>query len=259
MNVRKVLIGCLFALAVLAAPALAQDSGGIRPLVTTQREVESWYGPPDETCQCYVLDGRTLRVTYSDGPDHLWGPGTWNVEAGVVLSVEVEYDEGPKLEWLHLDISRLDEAHGGCIPLVIYSDELNGVDYEVDDEERIRSITYGPSAAQRRAYCSSPGDYDPNRPRRITDSGSSPMCTGISAERSEISSGERVVLRANASNPSGEKLDFTWAATGGRIAGSGANVEFDSQGLAPGTYIVTASVGDGYGHVIECSTAIVVR
>jgi outer membrane protein OmpA-like peptidoglycan-associated protein len=64
---------------------------------------------------------------------------------------------------------------------------------------------------------------------------------------------------ANASDPDGDVLTYTWTATGGRIVGSGASVTFDATGLAEGTYTVTAQVNDGFGHTVECSTTVNVK
>jgi outer membrane protein OmpA-like peptidoglycan-associated protein len=61
--------------------------------------------------------------------------------------------------------------------------------------------------------------------------------------------GDRVALRANATDPDGDTLLYSWSSTGGRIVGEGANVSFDSAGLAPGDYSVTVQVDDGCGCV----------
>jgi hypothetical protein len=64
-----------------------------------------------------------------------------------------------------------------------------------------------------------------------------------------VCQGDRVALRANASDPDGDTLLYSWQSTGGRIVGDGANTAFDSAGLAPGDYTVTVQVDDGCGCV----------
>jgi hypothetical protein len=67
-------------------------------------------------------------------------------------------------------------------------------------------------------------------------------------ERSEISPGETVRVRANASDPDGDTLTYEWSATAGRIVGSGPSVTFDSTGMSPGSSAtITVRVSDGRG------------
>lgn len=86
-----------------------------------------------------------------------------------------------------------------------------------------------------------------------------PVCTGVTADRSEVFVGDTVGLMAQAAVPTGEPLTYVWSTTGGRVVGSGSNVQFDTTGLAPGTYTVTAQVDDGFKHVVDCSVAITVK
>ncbi|MEO6393228.1 MAG: Ig-like domain-containing protein [Pyrinomonadaceae bacterium] len=58
---------------------------------------------------------------------------------------------------------------------------------------------------------------------------------------------QSVQLTANASDPDGDTLLYTYSATGGRIVGDGANVTWDLSGAQPGTYTTTVEVNDGCG------------
>jgi hypothetical protein len=71
----------------------------------------------------------------------------------------------------------------------------------------------------------------------------------VRASASTVCVGDRVALRANASDPDGDTLLYSWTSTGGRIVGEGQNVSFDTAGLAPGDYTVTVQVDDGCGCV----------
>ena len=73
---------------------------------------------------------------------------------------------------------------------------------------------------------------------------------------STVCVGDRVALRANATDPDGDTLLYSWSSTGGRIVGEGANTSFDSAGLAPGDYTVTVQVDDGCGCVAFDSKTI---
>jgi outer membrane immunogenic protein len=72
-------------------------------------------------------------------------------------------------------------------------------------------------------------------------------------------SGDIVIVRANASDPDNDPLTYSWSATGGNVAGSGSEVRWNSAGVAPGSYTVTASVNDGHSHAVNCSADITVN
>jgi outer membrane protein OmpA-like peptidoglycan-associated protein len=79
-----------------------------------------------------------------------------------------------------------------------------------------------------------------------------------SADKSMVffGSGDVVAVRAQASSPDNNPLTFTWAATGGAVAGTGAEVQWNSSGVAPGTYTIRAHVDDGRGGTVECSADV---
>jgi hypothetical protein len=56
-----------------------------------------------------------------------------------------------------------------------------------------------------------------------------------------------VNLSTTAVDPEGDVLTYNYTVSGGRIVGSGANVQWDLSGVGPGTYTVTAAVDDGCG------------
>jgi outer membrane protein OmpA-like peptidoglycan-associated protein len=89
----------------------------------------------------------------------------------------------------------------------------------------------------------------PNRPPTIT----------CSADRSSVFAGEKVHITTNASDPDGDPLTYTWRASAGQIVGNGAAVDFDTTGLAPGNYTVTARVEDGRGGAADCSSSVEVK
>ena len=89
----------------------------------------------------------------------------------------------------------------------------------------------------------------PNHPPTIT----------CSADRSSVFAGERVHITTNASDPDGDPLTYTWRTNGGQIVGSGAAVDLDTSGLAPGNYTVTVRVEDGRGGAADCTSTVEVK
>jgi hypothetical protein len=81
---------------------------------------------------------------------------------------------------------------------------------------------------------------------------------GMRATNCTPSSDYVVNLTANASDPDGDTLLYTYSSTGGRITGDGANVTWDLTGVQPGTYTATVEVDDGCGCVSFSSTTVTV-
>jgi len=82
------------------------------------------------------------------------------------------------------------------------------------------------------------------------------------ANRSSVMAGERVEVTASVDDRSGTPLKYSWQANGGQIVGaseSSPSVQFDTSGLAPGTYTVTGRVENGAGGAADCSTSVTVE
>ena len=86
-----------------------------------------------------------------------------------------------------------------------------------------------------------------------------PPAMSCSVDRSSVLVGERVRVSANVDDQSGTPLTYTWQTNGGQIVGSGANVQFDTSGVAPGNYTVTGRVQDGKGGAADCSANVAVQ
>lgn len=89
-------------------------------------------------------------------------------------------------------------------------------------------------------------DPQPNRPPMI----------GCSANPSTIQPGGRVHITGVAADPDNDPLTFSWESTGGRVVGSGSEVELDTTHVAPSHYTVTGHVSDGRGGTAVCRVEI---
>ena len=72
------------------------------------------------------------------------------------------------------------------------------------------------------------------------------------------SASQQVQLTANATDPDGDTLLYTYNVSGGRITGEGPNVTWDLTGVQPGTYTANVEVDDGKGKIAFASTTVTV-
>jgi outer membrane protein OmpA-like peptidoglycan-associated protein len=72
----------------------------------------------------------------------------------------------------------------------------------------------------------------------------------------DVASGGSIELAAKAADPDGDKLNYSWASTGGAITGSGENTSFSAAGVKAGSYAVTVAVDDGRGGKASCSMTV---
>jgi outer membrane protein OmpA-like peptidoglycan-associated protein len=90
----------------------------------------------------------------------------------------------------------------------------------------------------------------PNQPPRITSCAANPATIQVGATST---------VTTTASDPDNDPLTYTYTTSGGRVTGSGASVQFDSKGAAPGTYTVNCHVSDGRGGEDQANTRITVQ
>lgn len=88
---------------------------------------------------------------------------------------------------------------------------------------------------------------------------SPPVVSSCDANPRTISVGQKSTLYATASDADNDPLSYSYTTSGGHVAGSGANVQFDSTGTAPGTYTVSCHVSDGRGGEAQGNTTITVQ
>jgi len=87
----------------------------------------------------------------------------------------------------------------------------------------------------------------------------SPPVISCSPERNPIIAGERVAIVSHASDPDGDPLTYSYAATGGQISGTASTAQFDSTGLAAGSYSITCTADDGRGGRTSAKTNVDVQ
>jgi outer membrane protein OmpA-like peptidoglycan-associated protein len=86
-----------------------------------------------------------------------------------------------------------------------------------------------------------------------------PPTASLSVERGSILPGERTGITCDGKDPDNDPLTYSYTTTGGQISGTGANVQFDSTGLQPGSYTVKCTVNDGRGGTADASGNVEVK
>jgi outer membrane protein OmpA-like peptidoglycan-associated protein/opacity protein-like surface antigen len=84
------------------------------------------------------------------------------------------------------------------------------------------------------------------------------MGASCSADKAMIyaGSGDFVVIRADASNPDHNSLNYFWSASEGAVTGTGPEVRWNSSDRRPGTYTFKVRVDDGRKGTADCSVNI---
>ena len=94
---------------------------------------------------------------------------------------------------------------------------------------------------------------------KVEEKPNHPPTLSCSVDRSPIMPGERATITCNGSDPDNDPLTYSHTASAGQVIGSGPKAQFDSTGLAPGSYTVKSQVSDGRGGTADASTTIDVQ
>ena len=86
-----------------------------------------------------------------------------------------------------------------------------------------------------------------------------PPSMSCSAAPSSVHMGDKVHIAAVASDPDNDPLTFNWQSNGGKVVGSGAEVDLDTTGLAVSRYTVSGTVNDGRGGTASCRADVTVE
>ncbi|MBZ5491609.1 MAG: OmpA family protein [Acidobacteriia bacterium] len=91
----------------------------------------------------------------------------------------------------------------------------------------------------------------PNHPPTVT----------LSADPTKVfaGSGDGIALKAQCSDPDNDTLAYKYTATGGTVEGTGADARWNSTGVQPGKYTITATCDDGRGGTANATTDVTVE
>ncbi len=86
-----------------------------------------------------------------------------------------------------------------------------------------------------------------------------PIVSSCDANPATILVGDTSTVTTKASDPDNDPLTYSYTTSGGRVTGSGESAQFNSTGVAPGTYTITCSVSDGRGGEASSTTQVNVK
>ncbi len=86
-----------------------------------------------------------------------------------------------------------------------------------------------------------------------------PVVSSCAANPSTITVGQQSTVTTTATDADNDQLTYSYTTSGGKVTGSGASVQFDSTGVAPGTYTITCSASDGRGGEGHSTTQVTVQ
>ena len=89
----------------------------------------------------------------------------------------------------------------------------------------------------------------PNTPPTIT----------CAANPATVTAGQSATITSTASDADNDKLTYSYTASGGKVSGTDATAQFDSTGVAPGSYTITCHVSDGRGGETDATTQVTVQ
>ncbi len=86
-----------------------------------------------------------------------------------------------------------------------------------------------------------------------------PVVSSCAANPATITAGQNSTITTTATDADNDQLTYSYTTSGGKVTGSGASVQFDSTGVAPGTYTITCSASDGRGGEGHATTQVTVQ
>ena len=86
-----------------------------------------------------------------------------------------------------------------------------------------------------------------------------PPTMSCAVDRASVMAGEKVNVTVSVNDLSNTPLSYQWLTNGGQILGTGASVQLDTTGLAPGNYTVTGRVQNAKGGAAACTAGVTVQ
>lgn len=93
----------------------------------------------------------------------------------------------------------------------------------------------------------------------VEEKPNTPPTISCAANPATVTAGQSATITSTASDADNDKLTYSYKASGGKVSGTGATAQFDSTGVAPGSYTITCHVSDGRGGETDATTQVTVQ
>lgn len=219
-----------------------------------------------------------IEVTYtsgtcSDDSDNDDDSEMWKVSPWKVARIEVRPGVAIPLDKVGFNFSKFTKElrYPNDSDSVVLHDKGLGLAIKTTDEG-IEEIIFFPSRSKTRQLCpggvaikdfySRKGWFSKQKPYDfvciLVNQHSNVLDLDLAVTEIEATSNKAIPVTTTAVDPENDVLTYNYKVTGGQIRGNGAKVIWDLNGVAPGTYTITAGVDDGAGIVGKTITATVI-
>lgn len=142
---------CLVLLAAISAEAKAWH--GIVPLHSTRKDVERILGVSNDPCKCiYQTENEVITIDYARH-SCLQNPDGWNVPLDTVVTITVSLRTPARFSDLNIDRRSYKQTKDLHTDAIYYSDEEEGITYQVSEGGMVAVTVYGPSSIDSKLRC----------------------------------------------------------------------------------------------------------
>ena len=244
------------------------------------RRILSEYETSDDDEHYQVLTKEDLRieVTYASGiceedSREEDASDIWSVKEWTVTRIEISSDEPIALRDAGLNLRTLkkEPRFPDDPDSLVLHDKVAGLAIKTTDDGIENVIFFPPrmnanrlcrSSTAAKGFYTRKGWFPQDRPYDyacvLVNQHANVQEIKLSAVEIFVESDPTVAVSTVATDPENDVLTYSYKVSAGRILGTGANVDWDLSGVAPGTYSISVGVDDGAGIVGKTVTKIVV-
>jgi hypothetical protein len=232
----------------------------------------------DNYYQEFSMGDVEIEVTYtsgtcSDDSENDEDSEMWKVAAWKVARIEVNPGVAITLDNAGFDLSKFtkEQRYPNDSDSFVFHDKALGLAFKTT-EEGIEKIIFLPPRSKNTQLCpdgaaikdfySRKGWFSKQKPYDfvciLVNQHSNVVDLDLAVTEIEATSNKAIPVITTAVDPENDVLTYNYKVTGGQIRGTGAKVIWDLNGVAPGTYTITAGVDDGAGIVGTTITKAVI-
>lgn len=168
MEIMKTISSCICMALAITFSLKAEGWHGIAPLHSTRADVERLLGPSTSQCKCeYDLGDEGVFIQYSGETCEKGKSRGWNVPPDTVISISVYFEKKSQFSDLQLDTTKFKKTEDPELRgYVTYTNQEEGVTYEVSDKGIVQGVHYFPAAKDKHLRCPDPAIKQPREKKQ---------------------------------------------------------------------------------------------